>query len=80
MQVNFQVEIETTPADASIGLRMKYKDGKFYCVDNSDSGIFLPRDVKDLKQINIAGDYALLVSNDDEPMQILYPNKKINLK
>lgn len=76
----FQVEIETTPADASIGLMMKYKDGKFYCVDNSESGIFLPRDVKDLKKINIAGDYALLVSNDDESMQILYPNKKINLK
>ncbi|HMS28826.1 MAG TPA: hypothetical protein PKD32_03130 [Saprospiraceae bacterium] len=76
----FQVAIETTPSDASIGLMMKYKDGKFYCVDNSDSGIFLPRDVKDLKKINIAGDYALLVSNDDEPMQILYPNKKVNIK
>jgi hypothetical protein len=49
----FQAEIETTRADASIGLLMKGVKSKQMVepVSVLDSGIFLPNDVKDVKTI-----------------------------
>jgi len=59
----FNSEIETTRADAGVGMFFKgTKDGIMsYPVSPLESGFFIPYDVKDIKAIKVNGKYSLLV-------------------
>ncbi len=65
----FNSEIETTKADASIGLLM-LGDGKLSFAPQkvSDSGIFMPWNVKDIKSIEMYGKPNILVGSNDSPL------------
>jgi hypothetical protein len=67
----FNVEVETTPADASPGLYMK-GDGKgnFVPTKPSESGIFVPFNVKDIKMVNGKQGNWVVVSSNDEPLRV----------
>ncbi len=74
----FNVEIETTPADASIGLFMEGKDGlKFKPLGPNYSGVFLPENVKTLKRIKfgntMSGSWSngLLVGVNNKTLKVL---------
>ncbi len=74
----FNVEIETTRADASIGLFMEGKDGlKFKPQGPNYSGVFLPENVKMLKRIKfgntMSGSWSngLLVGVNNGDLKVL---------
>ena len=75
----FDVEVETTPADASVGLLMK-GDGKgsFISAKPMESGFFVPYNVKDIKLINTKEAQVLLVSSNNDSLRV-FENKKANL-
>lgn len=62
----FDSEVETTPADASPGLFMK-GEGKlsYKSTKPTESGFFVPYNVKDVKVIKIGDDNVVLVSVND---------------
>ncbi|HEX5169929.1 MAG TPA: VCBS repeat-containing protein [Cyclobacteriaceae bacterium] len=64
----FDVEVETTAADASPGLIMKgLGDLKFKCLKPLESGFFVPYNVKDVQTIQWDNGIAVLVAiNNDE--------------
>ncbi|WP_300023133.1 VCBS repeat-containing protein [uncultured Maribacter sp.] len=68
----FESEIETTRADASIGLiLLGTKEGHFTPQNRLTSGFFAPKNVKVLKSINLAnGKTGLLVGNNDDEIQL----------
>ncbi|MEP2690639.1 VCBS repeat-containing protein [Maribacter dokdonensis] len=68
----FESEIETTRADASIGLiLLGTKEGHFTPQNRLTSGFFAPNNVKALKSINFAnGKIGLLVGNNDDEIQL----------
>ncbi len=67
----FEVEIETTRADASVGLVvLGTKTGAFQTLTYLDSGFFTPYNVKGIKKINISGDrMGVLVAVNDGELQ-----------
>lgn len=69
----FNSEIETTRADASIGLILKgTKDAfRFEPLTVKNSGVFLPFDVKDLQMIKTGSTFSLLVACNDSPLLFL---------
>ena len=71
----FDVEVETTPADASPGLFMK-GDGKgnFISTKPMESGFFVPYNVKDIKTIGTKTGMAVLVSSNNDLLRV-FENK-----
>ncbi len=71
----FDVEVETTPADASPGLFMKGTGGiKFKCLKPFESGFFVPYNVKDVQLIKIKDTWSVLVSVNNEKLRIFSVN------
>ena len=71
----FDVEVETTPADASPGLFMK-GDGKgnFISTKPMESGFFVPYNVKDIKTIRTKMGTSVLVSSNNDLLRV-FENK-----
>ena len=64
-------EIETTRADAGIGILLaQTEDKKWYTIPAHKSGISLPFDVKDVKKINVQGRIHLLVASNADTLRI----------
>ncbi len=74
---NFNAEIETTRADASVGLIMKGTKENImqYPIAPGDSGFFVPYNVKDIQAIKVDGKYGLLVGINNNA---LYYFKNMN--
>jgi hypothetical protein len=67
----FDVEVETTPADASPGLFLKgLGHADFKSFKPAESGFFTPYNVKDIQPIKIAGKWAVLVSANNDRLRI----------
>jgi hypothetical protein len=67
----FDVEVETTPADASAGLLLKGNgDLAFKALKFHESGFFVPYNVKDIRVVNIADKSAILVGSNNDPLRI----------
>ncbi len=68
----FKTETETIRYDAGAGVCLINNDkGEFSNLPYSDSGLFLPGDVKDLASIQLAnGSSGLLVTNNNEYLQL----------
>lgn len=67
----FDVEVETTPADASPGCYLSaLGDMKFSVVPASQSGFFIPYNVKDIQAINVSGRTVILVSSNNDRLRI----------
>jgi hypothetical protein len=72
----FDVEVETTPADASVGLFLKGgADGSFISTNPAESGFFVPYNVKDIKMIKTKTGSAVLVSSNNDSLRV-FENKK----
>ena len=72
----FDVEVETTPADASVGLFLKGSaDGSFISTNPAESGFFAPYNVKDIKMIKTKSGIAVLVSSNNDSLRF-FENKK----
>ena len=72
----FDVEVETTAADASPGLLLK-GDGKgnFVSTKPLESGFFVPYNVKDIKAIKTNAGMVVLVSSNNDLLRV-FENKK----
>jgi hypothetical protein len=69
----FDVEVETTPADASPGLFLKGTgDLEFKSLKPNESGFFVPYNVKDMLQIIASGGPAILVSVNNEQLRVFF--------
>jgi hypothetical protein len=67
----FDVEVETTPADASPGLYLENQGGmNFKAVPASKSGFFIPYNVKDIRAVNVSGRTLILVSSNNDRLRI----------
>ena len=67
----FDVEVETTPADASPGLFMKATgDMTFKPFKHFESGFFVPYNVKDIQLIKVKGEWAVIVGINNEGLRI----------
>ncbi|WP_232231276.1 VCBS repeat-containing protein [Maribacter sp. 1_2014MBL_MicDiv] len=68
----FESEIETTRADASVGLvLLGTKKGNFKPQNRLSSGFFAPKNVKALKSIELAnGKMGILVGNNNDEIQL----------
>lgn len=67
----FDVEVETTPADASPGLFLKGETGlRFQPRKPFESGFFVPHNVKDLSAIQLGDGVAILVSINNGPVNV----------
>jgi len=72
----FDVEIETSPADASPGFVLLGKgDFKYEAQLPSESGFFIPYNVKDLRSINSKNETFILVSSNNDSLRVFKPNK-----
>lgn len=70
-------EVETSRADAGIGyVMLQQPDGSFQTISNLESGFFANKDVKDIQAISLGkeGQLAILVTNNDEEMQLFSLN------
>jgi len=83
----FDVEVETTPADASPGLFMKGLGGlKFKPTKSFESGFFVPYNVKDAQLIRSKNKTSVLVSVNNEGLRVFtvtgksLPEKNIAMK
>lgn len=67
----FDVEVETTPADASPGLFLKgLGNGNFKSTKPQESGFFVPYNVKDMQEVKWKGKSAILVSANDDSLRV----------
>ncbi|MHA4844571.1 VCBS repeat-containing protein [Flavitalea antarctica] len=67
----FDVEVETTPADASPGLFLKgLGKSLFRSVGPLQSGFFVPHNVKDLVAINTTSGKVILVTSNNDSLRI----------
>ena len=83
----FDVEVETTPADASPGLFMKGLGGlHFKSMNSVESGFFVPYNVKDLQLVRSKDKISVLVSVNNEGLRAftiaakLLPKKNLAMK
>lgn len=67
----FETEIETPSYDAGTGYLM-LGDGKgdFNTISTTKSGVYMPGDVRDLNWIKIKGVNHIIVTNNDDKMQV----------
>jgi hypothetical protein len=68
----FDVEVETTPADASVGVFLKGSDNlSFRSFKPLESGFFAPWNVKDIQLINTGvNKYSILVSSNNDKLRV----------
>ncbi|MES2332363.1 MAG: VCBS repeat-containing protein [Bacteroidota bacterium] len=67
----FDVEVETTPADASPGVFLKgIGNMNFKSYKPLESGFFVPYNVKDIKAVKLAGKWAILVSSNNDRLRV----------
>jgi hypothetical protein len=67
----FDVEVETTPADASPGLFMKGTGAlTFKSTKTFESGFFVPYNVKDVQCIAVSNDWAVVVGVNNKGLRI----------
>ena len=67
----FDVEVETTPADASPGLFLKGLGGlNFKSTKPLESGFFVPYNVKDMQALKIKNGWGILVSSNDDELRV----------
>ena len=67
----FDVEVETTPADASPGLLLKGLGNLLFKPCNpKESGFFVPYNVKDVQSITIADHWGILVSSNNDQLRV----------
>lgn len=72
----FDVEVETTPADASPGLFLKgLGDMNFKPYKPMESGFFAPYNVKDIQPIKLANGSGILVSANNDRLRIFATKK-----
>ncbi|MGL1888600.1 MAG: VCBS repeat-containing protein [Reichenbachiella sp.] len=72
----FDVEIETTPADASPGYFLKGKGNmQFEAIHPSVSGLLIPDNIKDIQMIVVGDETKILISINDQAMKLLDINK-----
>ena len=73
----FDVEVETTAADASPGLLLAgERDLNFRAMKPYESGFFIPYNVKDIQAVKIDGECAILVGINDAGLRIFRANSK----
>ena len=73
----FNVEVETTPADASVGLFLKGgNDGNFISTKPIESGFFAPYNVKDIKSIKTKTGLMVLVSSNNDLLRVFKTKKE----
>ena len=67
----FDVEVETTPADASPGVFLKGLGGlEFKATKPLESGCFVPYNVKDMQAIKMKKGWSILVSSNDDSLRV----------
>jgi enediyne biosynthesis protein E4 len=67
----FDVEVETTPADASPGVFLKGSgDMNFQSTKPLESGFFVPYNVKDMQPIKLKDRWGILVSSNDDSLRV----------
>jgi len=67
----FDVEVETTAADASPGVFMKGSGNlNFTCMQPFESGFFVPFNVKDIQGIAVNDTWAIVVGSNNEKLRI----------
>lgn len=67
----FDVEVETTPADASPGIFMKGLGGfDFKCLKPTESGFFVPYNVKDIHAMKVNNKWVVLIGINNDKMRI----------
>ncbi len=73
----FEVEIETTKADASVGLLMLgTQTGAYTSVNYLDSGFFVPFNVKDIQKIKLGkGKIGILTAINDDKLRLFSTNE-----
>lgn len=77
----FDVEVETTPADASPGFFLRGEAGlRFAPMKPFESGFFVPYNVKDLTGIKLKDGVAILVSVNNGPVSVFLNNPARGLK
>jgi hypothetical protein len=71
----FDVEVETTAADASPGLFMKGTGGlNFKCLKPFESGFFVPYNVKDIQAIPVGNEWIIAVSSNNDALRMFKTN------
>ena len=77
----FDVEVETTPADASPGYFIKgLGDLNFKAVSPSKSGLYIPYNVKDIELlINVRGRKVLAVGSNDDMLRFIDINTSLQV-
>jgi hypothetical protein len=67
----FDVEVETTAADASPGLLMKGMGNlEFKCLKPHESGFFVPYNVKDIKLIKVGNTWGVIIGVNNEKLLV----------
>ena len=67
----FDVEVETTPADASPGLLLTgMGDLRFKSNKPLESGFFVPYNVKDIKAVRVKDQWAIIVSSNNDNLRV----------
>ena len=67
----FDVEVETTPADASPGVFLKgVGNMNFKAFKPAESGFFVPFNVKDIQPVKTGGNWAILVSSNNDQLRV----------
>ncbi|MES2373766.1 MAG: VCBS repeat-containing protein [Bacteroidota bacterium] len=67
----FDVEVETTPADASPGVFLKNTGNlNFKSYKPLESGFFVPYNVKDIKAVKTGDKWAILVSSNNDRLRV----------
>jgi hypothetical protein len=73
----FDSEVETTPADASQGLLLEgVGNFEFRTIKATDSGFFVPYNVKDVRPIKLKEGWGILVSSNNDLLRIFKKNTK----
>ena len=72
----FDIEVETTPADASPGLFLKGMGNlNFKSTKPLESGFFVPYNVKDMQAIKTKNGWSILVSSNDDVLRVFTTTK-----
>lgn len=72
----FDVEVETTPADASPGLLLKgLGNAAFRSMKPMESGFFAPQNVKDIQPIRMANGWGILVTANNDRLRFFSGKK-----
>jgi hypothetical protein len=67
----FDVEVETTPADASPGAFLKgMGNNEFKSYKPVQSGFFVPYNVKDIQPVKTNNGYAIVVSSNNDRLRV----------